>query len=244
MIINDKTWFESWFDMDYYHTLYKYRDFDEASEFIKRLFAFLNMPTTAKVLDVACGRGRHAVSVSKLGYDVTGIDLSQNSIAFAKKFESENLRFLQHDMCEPMSSKFDVVLNLFTSIGYFDDDEKNKKALLSFWENLKPNGVGVIDFLNVDYTSEKLVDSETIHSDGIDFFIQRKFDGNHFYKQIKFKDSNQTFSFTEKVKALRLKDFQSYFDEIGIKNFTCFGNYQLEEYNQQNSERLLILFYK
>ncbi len=240
----EKKWFETWFDTDYYHLLYKHRNNSEAEAFIEHLFSHIKVSKTSRILDVACGRGRHSLAIHQLGYDVMGIDLSARNIEFAKQFETENLRFKKHDMCVPMQEKFDVVLNLFTSIGYFDDDKKNFEAIQCFWNNLNSNGVGVIDFLNVNYAKQQLKANEIKEVDQVNFDIKRNFNGTHFIKEISFEDNNQYFHFTEKVRGLQLTDFETFFREIGISTYEVFGNYQLESYQASSSERLILIFYK
>ena len=115
-------WYASWFDTPYYHILYKDRDNEEADNFMERLTSFLQVKQNDTILDLACGKGRHAVSLSQKGFNVTGVDLSPSSIAFAKQFESEHLKFRVHDMCTPYPERFDAVFNLFTSFGYFENE--------------------------------------------------------------------------------------------------------------------------
>lgn len=98
-----KAWYASWFDTPYYHILYKDRDYDEAQLFIDNLTHYLNIAEDATILDVACGKGRHAIYLNSLGYDVVGTDLSSNSIEEAKAFENEKLHFEVHDMREPLA---------------------------------------------------------------------------------------------------------------------------------------------
>ena len=69
-------WFSSWFDSPYYHILYKERNFREAQIFIDNLTFYLNMDEGSKVLDLACGKGRHSIYLNQLGYDVLGVDLT------------------------------------------------------------------------------------------------------------------------------------------------------------------------
>lgn len=129
-------WFQHWFDTKYYHILYQDRNDEEAHLFMKNLTSFLDLKEDNKVLDLPCGKGRHSKFLNSLGYDVIGADLSQNSIAFAKQFENDSLHFEVHDMREPFQTKFDAILNLFTSFGYFDEEQSNIEVL----ENLK-NGL-------------------------------------------------------------------------------------------------------
>ena len=125
MLKEKNTWYASWFDTPYYHILYKDRDHEEAQLFIDNLNQYLNIAEDAKVLDLACGRGRHSIYLNKLGHNVIGADLSANSINYAKQYENENLKFVVHDMREPFVEKFDTILNLFTSFGYFPNEKDN-----------------------------------------------------------------------------------------------------------------------
>src|SRR6476620_1008681 len=93
-----KKWFQNWFNSPYYHILYKQRDDEEAELFIDNLCSFLKPAREARMLDIACGRGRHAIYLNKKGYDVTGIDLSISSIKFAQQHENPKLHFAVHDM--------------------------------------------------------------------------------------------------------------------------------------------------
>ena len=75
MIKDETTWYASWFNTPYYHILYKDRDYNEAENFMFNLTEYLNVPEQGKILDLACGKGRHAIYLNKIGYNVTGVDL-------------------------------------------------------------------------------------------------------------------------------------------------------------------------
>lgn len=94
-------WFDAWFDTPYYHILYFNRDEQEAENFITRLINYLQPAKGSRMLDVACGKGRHSLTLANMGFSVTGIDLSANSIAEANKFAHADLEFFQHDMRQP-----------------------------------------------------------------------------------------------------------------------------------------------
>mgnify|MGYP006218421301 CR=1 FL=1 len=108
--------------------LYKNRNEEEAQVFMDNITHYLNMPENGTILDLACGKGRHSIYLNKLGYKVTGVDLSENSIAIANESSNESLQFKTHDMREPMNETYDAVFNLFTSFGYFDIYEDNIKT--------------------------------------------------------------------------------------------------------------------
>jgi SAM-dependent methyltransferase len=240
---NSHDWYASWFDTPYYHILYKDRDYEEAQLFMDNITNYLNLPEEAKILDLACGKGRHSVYLNQLGFDVTGADLSENSIAQAKPFENDTLHFKVHDMREPFRDQhFDAVFNLFTSFGYFEDDADNVKTLISIRDSLNEYGFAVIDFMNAEQVVKNLVPEETKTVEGIDFHIKRFYIDGHIYKKIDFEDKGQTFHFTEKVQALMLEDFEAMMEEAGIHLLDIFGDYKLHKFSKKDSERLIMIF--
>lgn len=239
---NSENWFSTWFDTPYYHILYKNRNDEEAQTFMDNITHYLNMPENGTILDLACGKGRHSIYLNKLGYQVTGVDLSENSIAIAQESSNETLQFKTHDMREPMNETFDAVFNLFTSFGYFDTHEDNIKTLKAIKESINEYGFGVIDFFNADFIIENLVSEETKEIDGITFNIKRFVENKKIIKEIRFEDKGESFFFTEKVSAFTLADFEEMMEEAGIYLLEIFGDYKLRKFYKSQSERLILLF--
>ena len=240
---NTQNWFASWFDTKYYHILYKERNYREAQVFMDNLTHYLNLPEKAKVLDLACGKGRHSIYLKQLGFDVLGVDLSENSIAEATKNTSEHLHFKVHDMREPMVEKFDAIFNLFTSFGYFENEADNQKTLSAIKESLSEYGFAVIDFMNVQHVIENLIANEVKVVDDIEFKIKRFLsDDNFIIKEIDFEDNGTAYHFVEKVKAFTLDDFQVMMEKAGIFLLDTFGDYKLKKFHKKDSERLIMIF--
>ena len=239
-----KEWFVDWFDSKYYHILYKDRDYNEAENFMKNLISFLKLKKNGYILDLACGKGRHSIFLNKIGYKVKGFDLSKNNINFAKKFENENLKFKVHDMRNAFAEEFDGIFNLFTSFGYFNDDKTNIKILKNIKSGLKPNGIAVIDFMNVVTVKKRIVPKETITKNNIEFNITRYIRDNKIIKNIEFLIDNNNFNFTEKVQCLTLNTIKKYINEANLKLKHTFGNYQLDDFNLDNSDRLILVLEK
>ena len=237
-----KNWFASWFDTPYYHILYKERNYREAQIFMDNLTHYLNLPEKAKVLDLACGKGRHSIYLNQLGYEVVGADLSENSIAEANKNQNETLHFQVHDMREVFEDKFDAIFNLFTSFGYFENDEDNLTTLKAMKESLTDYGFAVIDFMNVNQVINNLIPNEIKTVENIEFHIKRYVSDGHIYKEIDFEDQGEKFHFTEKVKALTLIDFEELMAEAGINLLDIFGDYKLKKFHKTDSERLIMIF--
>lgn len=235
-------WYSFWFDTPYYHILYKDRDEQEGAQFMNRLLAHLKLEPGSSILDLACGKGRHAIYLNSLGYAVTGVDLSQRSISAAKEYERDGLRFFVHDMTIPFPDQVDAVFNLFTSFGYFESEGDDLKTIAAIKSEMKPDGKGVIDFMNAAYVKNHLVPSETKLIDGISFHIQKRVEKGYIIKDIQLEDRNRSLRFTEKVKALTINDFERYFSEVGLKITDTFGDYELNPYHSAGSDRLIMIF--
>ncbi|MEW4922748.1 class I SAM-dependent methyltransferase [Algibacter sp. 2305UL17-15] len=242
MIKDTTTWFTSWFDSRFYHILYRDRDAAEAQEFMDNLTDYLNLPEGGTILDLACGKGRHSRYLNKIGYDVTGIDLSENSINFAKQFENHRLKFEVHDMCKPYPKQFDAVFNLFTSFGYFDNEEDNLNTIKAIKDDLNATGFAVIDFMNTEFVIDNLVPEDSKTVDGITFHLKRFVRDGYIVKQINFEDNGEVYNFEERVKAFTLADFEALFDAAGVHLLDVFGDYKLRPFHAKTSERLIMIF--
>ncbi|RAJ16341.1 class I SAM-dependent methyltransferase [Olleya aquimaris] len=237
-----KQWYASWFDTPFYHILYKDRDHAEAERFMYSLTEYLNIPEQGKILDLACGKGRHAIYLNSIGYDVIGADLSENSIQHAKQFENDTLHFKVHNMCEPFGETFDAVFNLFTSFGYFDDEADNLATIKAIKANLNDTGFGVIDFMNTEYVIENLVPENVKTVNGIDFLQQRRVENGYIIKDISFTFEGENYQFQERVRAFSLKDFEALFEQAGVYLLDVFGDYKLSKFHNKTSERLIMIF--
>jgi SAM-dependent methyltransferase len=235
-------WFSSWFDSPYYHILYKERNQEEAQLFMDNLVHYLNLPEEATILDLACGKGRHAIHLNQLGFNVLGADLSANSILEANKSANATLHFKEHDMREPFEEKFDAIFNLFTSFGYFENPADNLKTLKAMKNSLTEYGFAVIDFMNVHQVLANLIPEEVKTVDGIDFHIKRYLKDGYIFKEIDFDDQGEKFHFTEKVSALTLADFENLMEQADIFLLDTFGDYKLKKFHKMESERLIMIF--
>ena len=240
--LKTNSWFASWFDSPYYHVLYKERNEKEAQLFMDNIVHYLNLPEDAKILDLACGKGRHSIYLNQMGFQVTGADLSSNSITIAKEFENETLKFVQHDMRKPFDQKFDAIFNLFTSFGYFENEEDNFTTLKAIKDSISEYGFAVIDFMNVPNVLANLVSEEVKNVDTIDFNIKRYLKEGYIYKEIEFEDQGEKFHFIEKVKGLTLEDFETMMENAGIYLLDIFGDYKLKKFHKLESERLIMIF--
>lgn len=240
--MKEKSWFASWFDTKYYHILYKNRDDTEAQLFLDNLITKLNPSKRSKLLDLACGKGRHSIYLASKGYRMEGVDLSAQSIKHAQKFAHEKLSFATHDMRKVYKARhFDFILNLFTSFGYFDNEQDSLDTLTAVTKGLKKNGTFVMDFFNATkvITNLKLREQKTV--DGIRFKIRRSVKNGYIVKNIRFTDKGKSYEFEERVRAYNYRNLKQLFEKAGLEVVDRYGNYRLQKYVAKSSDRLILI---
>ena len=190
-------------------------------------------------LDLACGSGRHSAALAELGLQVTGVDLSSESIARAKERGIRNSEFHIADMRTfELKQQFDWVVNLFTSFGYFDSDRDNLRVLKQIKKHLKKDGRLVIDFLNPIKVKEGLVESEVIVKEDVTFQIERKLSDTHVYKTIEVEGMGGEFE--ERVQLLGPADFERLVQEAGLNIVATFGDYELSKFETNSPRQILV----
>ncbi len=241
---NDDAWFSHWFDSSFYHQLYAHRDEHEAAGFIEALLEALQPPEKACMLDLGCGAGRHAKYLASKGYLVTGTDLASSSIRTAKKSATNNLQFYRHDMRMPFgNNRYDYVFNFFTSFGYFQNEDENNRVINNIYQALKPGALLVLDYINSCYSEERMVPEEIKEVDGIVYRISRWGDERFFYKKIciDILRPEGPLEYTEQVAKFDVHDFEVMFRSTGLCLEKVYGNYQLDDYDNNNSPRLILI---
>jgi len=238
-------WFGEWFSSPYYHILYKNRDRNEAKLFLDNLIQYLGIKKDDQILDLACGKGRHAIYLNQKGLNVTGIDISKENIDEAQQYENDRLKFFIHDMRFTFKrDTFNYVLNFFTSFGYFDTTVENESVVQAAAVGLVKDGILLIDFLNPYTVVHELAPEEIKKIDGITFHITKKIDDGFIIKDIKFVDQGRKFHFYEKVKTIRRMEFLEYFENAGLEVLEIFGDYYLNPYLAEKSDRMIFLLRK
>lgn len=241
-----KDWYENWFSSVYYKTLYRDRDEHEAEQFVETLLNHLRPMPDSRMLDIACGEGRHSRQLAEHGFDITGIDLSYQCIRKAQSMQHDHLQFMVHDMRFPFYiNYFDYAFNFFTSFGYFANNRDHVMAAKSFAAGLKKDGLLVIDYLNVRYTVDNLVPEERITKGDYIYDITKTVTDKHIIKNIKITDKeNQQHYYAERVAAFELSDFLQIFKKAGLSLVGTYGDYNMNSYDPISSKRLIMIFKK
>jgi SAM-dependent methyltransferase len=237
-------WFASWFDSTHYHRLYTHRDDQEATRLVDRLIEHDILVPGSTVLDLGCGTGRHSKCLACRGFDVTGIDLSAESLKQARAGECSNPRFLRQDMRLPFrAGPFDHIVNLFTSFGYFDDPSDHMSVVHNIASALRPGGTLVLDYLNVRHAEAHLVAAGVVERQGVVYQLTRWTDADYIFKRIEadFQNPARRLEHVEKVAKFTLEDFRFMFGLYDMTIDAVFGDYALGAFDEDTSPRLMVV---
>lgn len=223
------SWYEDWFDQDAYELVYRNRNEREGEPVIDLLERVVQPTPGSAVLDVACGRGRHARILARRGYNVTGIDLSAHAIAQAQaraRAEGLTITFRGGDMREPVCDAcFDGAINLFTAFGYFEDEADHQRATEAIAASLKPGGWFIQDFFNVPYVLATFVPEDCREDDGFLIHQRRWVTDRRIEKEINLRQNGDRRTYRESVRLLTLDDFRTLYDRAGLALIQTFGGY-------------------
>jgi len=237
-----EAWFERSFREDYV-VIYHHRDEESADREVANLLERLPIHRQGRVLDLCCGSGRHSRAFAKRGYEVVGVDLSPVLLGLAEEQNTfENVTFFQYDMRHiPFTQEFDIVVNLFTSFGYFDDDQESEQVVRNMARALKSGGQVVIDYLNPSYVQAHLVPTSTKEEQGLQITETRWLADGFVKKRITVMDghSGQPREYLEQVRLFTSEEMQGMLERAGFTDIQYYGDYTYAPYDRQQSPRMI-----
>ena len=214
---------------------------------VARLLELLELPSGARVLDCPCGQGRHAHLLAEAGFDVDGLDYSEPLLAVAKKRgTAKRLRYTQGDMRKlpaRWTGKFDVVVNLFTSFGFFDSPQDDLMVLEEFARVLKPGGQlvwhgGSRDGVMARFLSRDWWSTE----DGTLFGQERRFDPLSGFLDITstWRGPKGDGERSHRIRLYSASELASRMRDVGLVVEQAFDAWQDKPLTRKSSEMLLL----
>jgi len=237
-------WFEQWFGEEY-HALYPHRDEDDARRVVALVRRAAPWREGDRVLDLACGAGRHAAEFERLGARVAGFDLSPAMLRRARGRARATL--VRGDMrALPFrAGSFALAVNLFTSFGYFRDDAEHRVVVEQVAAVLGSGGRFVLDYLNAEQVRRSLRVAEqgisaTGGGTGGAVRIGRRItdDGRYVIKEIEIPDEGR--SFQERVRLFTPADLKALFAAAGLAVERRYGDYDGRPLTADSSRAILV----
>ena len=237
-------WYKDWFNTDEYLLVYKHRDRSEAEILKNLVLKNVEREKVKLVLDMACGSGRHAISFAQAGFDVTAIDLSENLLNVAKsnaEKEKVNVDFILSDIRKfNPEKKFDLVLNLFTSLGYFEKDDENAKVVQKAFELMNSGGWFVLDYFNKNYILNNLIPITVENIAGKRITQTREIKNNRVEKNIIIRNGEKESYYLESVRLYSKEEVIKILERTGFEIVKIFGDFDGSKFDANNSPRLIV----
>jgi cyclopropane fatty-acyl-phospholipid synthase-like methyltransferase len=238
-------WYEDWFNTEEYLNVYRHHNEADAKKLVELILSNISLPGNSKILDMACGPGRHSILFAQRGYKVTAVDLSENLLALARSTAKDfglKINFIKSDMRVLNSDeKFRLAVNLFTSFGYFSEDEENYKILFVVYEHLEKNGYFILDYFNRRYIEKNLVPYSEESLPNGKIIQERSIAGNRVMKNITiFKDGNQK-NYMESVRMYSINELLEITEKIGFIKQKLFGDFYGNPFDVETSPRLILM---
>ena len=238
-----KPWYEAFFGPDY---LKQYEHTTTAQE-IDGVEKILHLRPGSRVLDLACGAGRHSLELAKRGMEVVGYDLSEPLLKVARataRTALARITFTRGDMRDlPYHGEFDAAVNLFTSFGYFEREEDDRKVLARVARALKPRGKFLMERFNRESLASTLPSqSWQVRDDRSVILYEDTFDvlrGRYETRQIVI-DRTGTREHNASVRAYSFPELKDVFDAAGLSVHRVLGGLDLSPYTARS--RRMVLF--
>lgn len=229
-------WYKTAFRYDYLR-VYPHRNDDEARRQVDFLLDSMEVLPSSAVLDLGCGDGRHSLELARRGYRVTGLDLSEDLLERARRRTADeglDINFIRGDMRDPPGiSAYDLVVNFFTSFGYFQEDGENARVLEAIARSLRPGGRFLMDYLNREYVISTLVPADSRTVEGMDVEQRRWITGDpsaagghvRINKQVRIREDGAERSYDESVRMYTLEELAEMMDRAGLTVTRTYGDF-------------------
>ncbi|MHC4944296.1 MAG: class I SAM-dependent methyltransferase [Planctomycetota bacterium] len=238
----EKEWFKTAFGR-LYPILYAHRDDGTAAQEAESLARVLDLNGgKARILDVCCGSGRHAEALAGMGFEVVGSDLSPFLLDRALVRQPLSGRLARADIRNlPFHASFDVVVNLFTSFGYFLDDAENDRSFAEMVRVLAPGGRLVLDHINRSFLEKGLIKKDSSFVNGYKIRQRRRIEGNRIVKDIEVDlDDGEHVHLRESVRLYDPEEMEALFDKHGLLDVRFHGSFEGGAFTPESLRMIIV----
>lgn len=242
-------WWSKYFDRDFFRLYRPFLPPELTRGEAEGALAMLDLEPGSRLLDLACGWGRHSREFARAGLRVTGLDLSAALLREARRAEAKGkgesrVHWVRADMRRlPFREAFDAVTSLFSSLGYFDSDAADLEVLRGVREALRPRGALLLEVMHRDLIAREFVERDWWEGeDGAHVWVEREFDAVSGVSTEWLRWSGERGG-GEKRHSIRVRtatEWKALLEEAGLRPEDWYGDWDLSPF-EHRSERLIVL---
>lgn len=240
------SWWQEYFGELYLRMFQAIPGPERTAQEVAGTVTFLDLSPGARILDLACGQGRHAVSLAQLGYRMAGLDRSVYLLRRAREAAEEAdaaVEWVQGDMRRlPWGEQFDACVSLFTSFGYFEEEEQNQQVLEEVCRVLTPGGQFLLDVSNRDYYLLRMWPCSWRRYAGAIILEETTFDPENcrFATSFTWVDEGRTETLSHSVRHYTAPELQGMLHRAGLEPMELFGDFDGRPFDL-DSQRLIVV---
>jgi SAM-dependent methyltransferase len=242
-------WWDIYFDEWYLRMFEATLSAERTAQEVTGVISLLDLEAGARILDLCCGQGRHALPLAQAGYEVTGLDRSTFLLKEARRAAADAqtvVHWVRGDMrWLPWRGAFDACINLFTAFGYFDEEAQNQQVLQQVYNALRPGGVFLLDLSNRDYHLLRMW-PRTWHRQGKAFVLEEnEFDPRtcRFYVTFTWVEGEKVHSLSHSVRSYTAPELLGMLHAAGLVATNVCGDFDGSEFSL-DSKRLIVVAQK
>jgi len=243
-------WWSTYFDEDYVRLYRPFLPAESTLEDAAGVVGMLGLPDGARVLDLACGWGRHSVALSRLGLKVTGLDRSPVLLDLARRSAievEESVEWVRGDMRHlPFRAAFDAVVSLFSSLGYFETEEEDAAVLAEVREALRPDGLFLMEIMHRDHIVREYVERDWWEGPGgAHVWVEREFDAVAGVSRewLRWRRGRITGEKHHTIRVRTATEWVRLLEGAGLRVVECYGGWDLSPFDR-HSERLVVVAHR
>ena len=240
-----------WFNLDKFwesmaDKMFTTEQWENAAAEINAVVVLTNPGPDAAVLDLCCGPGRHSLALAQRGYTVTGVDLTERYLQQARDRTAQaglDITFIREDMrTYSAPASYNLILNLFTSFGYFQDIADDRKVVARMYENLKPGGKAVIELMGKEVLARIFRPRDWYEQDGVLFLEERTVTRNWSWIENRWIriEQNDRKEFTLAHRLYSAMELEEMLYSAGFSRVAIFGSLEGTPYDN-HAGRLVVI---
>ena len=240
-------WWEDIYNRQIYFDLYEQEDTQLAEQQVQQVLALLHLQSGASILNLCCGYGRHSIKLAQRGFKVTGVDISAKQIQHAREVAQNARAQVDFQVADARKLNFqeifDVVLNMFISLGFFKDDHENRQVLQGVFRALKPGGRLFIDFWNREKEIRHFQPTACEKIREIIVLKEWQFDalaGRLNWTNTAIFPDGKRESWDHSIRAYTVAELKALIEETGLKVEAVYGSLAGEEYTLNSPAAIII----